>query len=184
MLVPSWFTVWPRVCEGVILSVNKEHNDHLMEGLLILVGWCNFYLVEAHLCVGAFLPRCLDCLGPGGVGVGSCLSARRFLFKGIVVLCKSLYDKTWHSRKFSQHRPLWLHCTTGECNFSKYTRKHNVKNINKNQKKNKNKLTALYWPPPAPPPPPRNKGLLLPDSGAVSRLLVMIFFWSPFLAAL
>ena len=138
--------------------------------------WFDFYLVEDHLCVGTFLPRCLDCLGPGGVGVGSCLSARRFLFKGIVVLCKSWYDKTWHSRKFSQHRPLWLHCTTGECNFSKYTRKHNVKNINKNHKKNKNKLTALYWTPPAPPPPPRNKGLLLPDSGAVSRLLVMICF--------
>ena len=92
-----------------------------------------------------------------------------------MVLWSSLYDKTWHSRKFSQHRPLWLHCTTGECNLSKYTRKHNFKNINKNDKK-KNKLTALYWPPPAPPPPPRNKGLLLPDSGAVSRLLVMIFF--------
>ena len=60
--------------------------------------------------------------------------------------------------------------------FSKFTRKHNVKNINKNHKKNKTKLTALYWPPPAPPPPPRNKGLLLPDSGAVSRLLVMICF--------
>ena len=93
-----------------------------------------------------------------------------------MVLWSSLYDKTWHSRKFSQHRPLWLHCTTGECNLSKYTRKHNFKNINKNHKKNKTKLTALYWPPPAPPPPPRNKGLLLPDSGAVSRLLVMIFF--------
>ena len=59
--------------------------------------------------------------------------------------------------------------------FSKFTRKHNVKNINKNHKKNKTKLTALYWPPPAP-PPLRNKGLLLPDSGAVSRLLVMICF--------
>ena len=111
-----------------------------------LYWWCNFYLVEAHLCVGAFLPRCLDCLGPGGVGVGSCLSARRFLFKGIVVLCKSWYDKTWHSRKFSQHRPLWLHCTTGECNFSKYTREQEVKNIHKNTRKTKPNLLHYTGP--------------------------------------
>ena len=55
MLVPSWFTVWPRVCEGVILSVNKEYNDHLMEGLFIPVVWLLF---------GGGSPLCWDLPAP------------------------------------------------------------------------------------------------------------------------
>ena len=63
-----------------MITMGKIPRQHLKNSFLENILFLNSSICfNFYLGVGPFRPLCLDCRGPGGVGVGSCLREKKII---------------------------------------------------------------------------------------------------------